>query len=122
MDNGDTFATHCVGGIVGTIATGLFARKEVAAYDGTVIDGGVVFDGNIRQLGVQLLEALIGFTWSFGGSYVLFALVDCVPGFEVLAKDEDIVSGMDVAEMEESFHGECEEDYHPFKNGGIELD
>lgn len=88
MDNGDTFATHCVGGIVGTIATGLFARKEVAAYDGTVIDGGVVFDGNIRQLGVQLLEALIGFTWSFGGSYVLFALVDCVPGFEVLAKDE----------------------------------
>ena len=33
-----------------------------------------------------------------------------------------IVSGMDVAEMEESFHGECEEDYHPFKNGGIELD
>jgi len=88
VDNGDTFATHCVGGIVGTIATGLFARKEVAAYDGTVIDGGVVFDGNIRQLGVQLLEALIGFTWSFGGSYVLFALVDCVPGFEVLAKDE----------------------------------
>ncbi|KAH7324004.1 putative ammonium transporter [Rhexocercosporidium sp. MPI-PUGE-AT-0058] len=123
VDNGDTFATHCVGGVVGTIATGLFARKEVAAYDGvTVIEGGVFFDGNVKQLGVQLLEAGIGFTWSFVGSYVLFALVDCVPGLEVLAKDEDIVSGMDVAEMEESFHGECEEDYHPFKNGGIELD
>lgn len=34
----------------------------------------------------------------------------------------DIVSGMDIAEMEESFHGECEEDYHPFKNGNIELE
>jgi len=89
VDNGDTFATHCVGGIVGTVATGLFARKEVAAYDGaTVIDGGVFFDGNVKQLGIQLLEALIGFTWSFFGSYILFALIDCVPGFEVLAKDE----------------------------------
>jgi ammonia channel protein AmtB len=124
VDNGDTFATHCVGGILGTVATGLFARKEVAFYDGaTVIDGGVFFDGNWRQLGIQLLEAVIGFTWSFVGSYVLFALVDCVPGLEVLAVDEDIVSGMDEAEMEESFDsGECERDYHPFKNGSIELD
>ena len=89
VDNGDTFATHCVGGLVGTIATGLFARKEVAAYDGaTVIDGGVFFDGNIKQLGIQMLEALIGFTWSFVGSYVLFALIDCVPGLEVLAENE----------------------------------
>ena len=89
VDNGDTFATHCVGGIVGTIATGLFARKEVAAYDGaTVIDGGVFFDGNIKQLGIQLLEAVIGFTWSFAGSYIIFALIDCIPGLEVLAKDE----------------------------------
>ncbi|KAH7321430.1 putative ammonium transporter 3 [Rhexocercosporidium sp. MPI-PUGE-AT-0058] len=123
VDNGDTFATHCVGGVVGTLTTGLFARKEVVAYDGaTIIKGGVFFDGNTKQLGVQLLEACIGFTWSFVGSYVLFALIDCVLGLEVLAKDEDIVSGMDVAEMEESFHGECEEDYHPFKNGRIELD
>lgn len=89
VDNGDTFATHCIGGFVGTIATGLFARKEVAAYDGsTVIDGGVFFDGNVRQLGIQVLEAVIGFTWSFVGSYVIIALIDCVPGFEVLATDE----------------------------------
>jgi ammonia channel protein AmtB len=89
VDNGDTFATHCVGGMVGTVATGLFARKEVAAYDGaTDIDGGVFFDGNVKQLGIQILEALIGFVWSFVGSYILFALVDCVPGLEVLAKNE----------------------------------
>jgi len=123
VDNGDTFATHCVGGIVGTIATGLFASKEVAAYDGaTEIVGGVFFDGNVKQLGIQLLEALIGFTWSFVGTYIIFALIDCVPGLEVLAKDEDIVSGMDVAEMEESFHEYHEGDYHPFKNGSILLE
>jgi hypothetical protein len=34
----------------------------------------------------------------------------------------DIVSGMDVAEMEESFEGQCEDDYHPFKDGAIGLE
>jgi ammonia channel protein AmtB len=89
VDNGDTFAIHCVGGMVGTIATSLFARKEVTGYGGaTVIDGGVFFDGNIPQLGIQILEAPVGFTWSFIGSYILFALVNCVPGLEVLAENE----------------------------------
>ena len=89
VDNGDTFATHCVGGFVGTIATGLFARKEVAAYDGaTEIAGGVIFDGNIRQIWVQVVEALIGFTWSFIGSYLIALLIDSIPGLEFLAEDE----------------------------------
>lgn len=89
VDAGDTFATHCVGGILGTVCTGLFARKEVAFYDGaTIIDGGVFFDGNVKQVGIQLLEALVGFTWSFVGSFVIIALIDCVPGLKVLAIDE----------------------------------
>lgn len=49
VDNGDTFAAHWIGGFVGTIATGLFAQKEVAAYDGFIVtDGGVFFDGNVK--------------------------------------------------------------------------
>ncbi|CZT05906.1 related to ammonia permease [Rhynchosporium agropyri] len=76
VDNGDTFATH---------------TKAIATYDGvTIIDGGVFFDDDTRQLGVQLLEALIGFTWSFVGNYVLFALIDCVPGLEALTKDRTL--------------------------------
>jgi ammonia channel protein AmtB len=69
--------------MVGTIAMGLFARKEVARYDGATI-----IEGNTRQLGTQILEALVGFTWPFVGSYILFALVDCVPGLDVLAENE----------------------------------
>lgn len=89
VDNGDCFATHFILGTLGTICTGLFARKEVAAYDGfTDIKGGVVFDGNWRQLGIQLLEAGVGMVWAFGGSYLIIALIDCVPGLEVLATDE----------------------------------
>jgi len=30
----------------------------------------------------------------------------------------EIVSGMDAAEMEETFEGPVEDHYHPFKNGG----
>ena len=69
--------------------TGLFGSKEIAAYDGVSdIAGGVVFDGNIRQLGIQMLEACIGLVWSFVISWVLIALIDCVPGLEVLCTDE----------------------------------
>ncbi|KAL3427904.1 ammonium transporter mep2 [Phlyctema vagabunda] len=125
VDCGDTFATHCCGGFVGTIATGLFARKEVAFYDGiTEIEGGVIFDGNVKQLGIQVLEAVIGFTWSFAASYLIIALIDCVPGLEVLSSDDDIMSGMDVAQMEESLvemKWESEEEYHPLSNG-VSLD
>jgi ammonia channel protein AmtB len=89
VDHGDTFATHCLGGILATIATGLFAQKEVAGYDGvTEIPGGVFFDGNVCQLGIQIVEASVGFFWSFIGSYMIYALIDCVPGFEVLAEDK----------------------------------
>ena len=89
VDNGDSFATHCVGGFVGTIATGLFASRQVAAFDGTTeIIGGAFIDGNLRQIFIQILEAIIGFAWAFGASYLIFAALDCIPGLEVLAIDE----------------------------------
>ncbi|KIW98074.1 uncharacterized protein Z519_01658 [Cladophialophora bantiana CBS 173.52] len=125
VDNGDTFATHCVGGFLGTIATGLFAQKKVAAYGGVEVDGGVFFDGNVRQLGVQIVEALIGFIWSFVGSFVIIALIDCIPGLEVLAEDKEVNVGMDASQMDESLYEAQwagEEDYKPLTNGSIILD
>ena len=41
---------------------------------------------------------------------------------KLIVGSRDIVSGMDVAEMEESFDGRVEDGYHPFKNGEIELE
>lgn len=99
VDNGDTFATHCVGGFLGTICTGLFAQKTVAAYGGAEVDGGVFFDGNVRQLGIQIVEALIGFTWSFFGSLAIIVLLDCVPGLEFLAEDKYVDSSSSVSDF-----------------------
>ncbi|KAI5923965.1 ammonium transporter AmtB-like domain-containing protein [Camillea tinctor] len=124
VDNGDTFATHCVGGVAATICTGLFAQKEVAAYGGVEVTGGVFFDGNVRQLWVQIVEVLIGFTWSFVGSFAIVALVDCIPGLEVLATNEEIHSGLDMAQTEETLCDEPhpeDEDYCPAFKGTIEL-
>ncbi|KAH8682538.1 ammonium transporter AmtB-like domain-containing protein [Xylariales sp. PMI_506] len=124
VDNGDTFATHCVGGIVATIATGLFAQKEVAAYGGLEVAGGVVFDGNVRQVLVQIVEVVVGFLWSFIGSFAIIALIDCIPGLEVLALDKEVAAGLDTHQTEE---GLCEMeyadelDYSPIFNGEVEL-
>ena len=124
VDNGDTFATHCVGGFLGTIATGLFAQKAMAANGGIEVDGGVVFDGNVRQLGIQVLEATIGFCWSLVGSFIIIAVIDTVPGLEVLAEDKEVNAGMDASQMDESLYEAQwvgEEDYKPLANGTIAL-
>jgi len=84
VDNGDTFATDCIGGVIATIITGLLVQKKVAAYGGMDVSGGVFFDGNIRKLWVQLVDVVIGFSWSFFESYAIVAFIDCVPGLEVL--------------------------------------
>ncbi|RYP05169.1 hypothetical protein DL764_003990 [Monosporascus ibericus] len=124
VDNGDTFATHCVGGVAATICTGLFAQKEVAAYGGVEVDGGVFFDGNVRQLWVQVVEVLVGITWSFFGTLFIIALIDCIPGFEVLAPNDEISAGLDMVQTEETLcdmPNPDEEDYSPMANGNIEL-
>lgn len=43
-----------------------------------------MFDGHWGQIGIQIVEALLGFSWSFVVTYLIVALIDCVPGFEVL--------------------------------------
>lgn len=104
----------------------MLASKEVAAYDGaTEIDGGVLIDGNLRQLWIQIVEALIGFTWAFSASYIIYGLIDCIPGLEVLSTDHEIRMGMDAAQMEESFgdHAWADEvDYSPFAERAVHLD
>jgi ammonia channel protein AmtB len=89
VDPADVFATHCFGGIIATLLTGFFGSREAAGFDGvTDIKGGVLHDGNWNQLKIQALEGLIGAVWSFGASYTIIALIDCVPGLEVLCTDE----------------------------------
>ncbi|KAH7389338.1 ammonium transporter AmtB-like domain-containing protein [Phaeosphaeria sp. MPI-PUGE-AT-0046c] len=113
VDHGDTFATHCLGGILATIATGCFAQKEVAGYDGVT-----------EILGIQIVEASVGFCWSFVGSYTIYALIDCIPGFEVLAEDKDVIAGLDASQMDEETLWTETQKYYPYadREGELHLD
>jgi Amt family ammonium transporter len=64
MDNGQIFASHGIGGLVGNILTALFAEKAIAAYDGTVINGGWL-DHHYIQLAYHLADSSAGLAYAF---------------------------------------------------------
>jgi Amt family ammonium transporter len=86
---------HCVGGIVGALATGLFASKLVnsAGADG-------LFFGNPGQLLTQFIAVLVTVVYSFVISYILFKILDATMGLRVSTDDE--VRGLDISEHQET--------------------
>ena len=90
----DAFGVHGVGGILGTLAVGLFASKAVnpAGADG-------LFFGNPRQLGVQLVAVLVTVAYSFVATWILYKLVDVLIGVRVSDKDEAM--GLDLTQHNE---------------------
>jgi Amt family ammonium transporter len=91
-------SVHCVNGVWGTIALGLFA-------DGTYGDGvngiagGVkgLFYGDASQLVAQLVAVAVLIIWGFGVSYVFFKVLDKVWGLRVAPEYE--LEGLDLPEM-----------------------
>jgi len=92
-DSLDVVAAHGVGGVVGALLTGVFARKVWGAPS----DG--LLYGNPAQLGVQALAVLASIAWSaLGTAVILKALAALVP-LRALVRDEGL--GLDVSQ-----HGE----------------
>ena len=91
----DVFGIHGVGGIWGTIATGLFAEKAVNEAGGNGL-----FFGDVHQFLVQLL--LIVVTVVFAGlmTWIIFKFVDALVGIRVEKKDEII--GLDLTQQSEA--------------------
>jgi Amt family ammonium transporter len=92
-DTLDVFACHGVGGIWGSIATGLFASSAIQAG----VSG--LFFGNPGQLVAQLLAVAVVAAFSFVGSYVLLRVVNIFSPLRVSPEAED--AGLDLSE-----HGE----------------
>jgi len=93
-DSLDAFGVHCIGGIWGAIATGLFASKAVNAAGA---DG--LFFGNPKQLFVQL--AAVGITIVYTGviTIVIYKIVDLFIGVRVDKKSE--LMGLDLTQHRE---------------------
>ncbi len=91
-------SVHCVNGLWGTIAVGLFADGSYG--DGiNGIAGGVrgLFYGDASQLVAQLIAVLVLFVWGFGVSFLFFKVLDKVWGLRVSPEIE--LNGLDIPEM-----------------------
>ncbi len=93
-DSLDAFGVHCVGGIWGALATGLFASKMVnpAGADG-------LFFGNPKQFLIQLATVLITIAYTFIVTFVIYKLVDLFIGVRVNEKEE--LMGLDLTQHRE---------------------
>ena len=94
-DSLDAFGVHCVGGIWGALATGLFASKAVNAAGA---DG--LFFGNPKLLLIQGIAVLTTVAYSLIVTYVLYKIVDLFIGVRVSEKEE--VMGLDLTQHHES--------------------
>jgi ammonium transporter, Amt family len=93
-DSLDAFGVHCVGGIWGALATGLFATKAInpAGADG-------LFYGNPKQFLIQLLAVGVTLLYSFIMTFVIYKLVDATVGVRVKEEEENM--GLDLTQHHE---------------------
>ena len=92
-DSLDVFPVHGVGGILGTILTGVFVS---ASWGGAGLPEGVSMFG---QVGIQIIGVLTTIIWCGGFTYLILKFVDGITGLRINEDDEE--TGIDLTE-----HGE----------------
>ena len=94
-DSLDAFGVHGIGGVVGTIAVGLFAEKFInpAGNNG-------LFFGNSAQLTTQFLGISAAVIYSVAVTLILLKFLGATMGLRVT--DEEEVVGLDITQHEES--------------------
>jgi len=85
-------AVHCMNGIWGTIAVGLFATTS--APESTI--SGLFYGGGFKQLGIQLTGVVTVLTWTVVTMIIAFKLIEKTIGLRV-SEEEEIV-GLDSKE------------------------
>lgn len=93
-DSLDVFPVHGVGGIVGSLLTGVFASSSLGGLG--LAEGVSILD----QVGVQALAVVVTIVWSAGFSYVILKVIEKCIGLRVTVEDE--IEGLDIALHEET--------------------
>ena len=99
-DSLDVFGVHGIGGLIGTIAVGVFAVGSLSAS--AEMPGGVsgLLEGNPQQLLAQLYGIGVTLLWSGGMTFVILKVVGMMVPLRV--RHEDEIMGLDVSQ-----HGEA---------------
>jgi Amt family ammonium transporter len=95
-DSLDVFACHGMGGTVGAIATGIFASTALTAHGGLI-------NGDLRQVGIQLLAVVVTWAWAFGITWIIGKVLDLTIGLRVSETEESV--GLDISQHGESAYG-----------------
>ena len=91
-DSLDVFPVHGVGGILGTLLTGVFASASF---------GGMGMDNSITtQVGIQIVGILFTIIWCGFFTFIILRFVDNVLGLRITEDDEE--TGIDLSEHGES--------------------
>ena len=93
-DSLDAFGVHGVGGVLGTLLTGVLASKIInpAGANG-------LFYGNSKQLLIQLIGVVVAVSYTFIATFVIYKLVDIFFRLRVSEKDELV--GLDLTQHRE---------------------
>ena len=86
-------AVHCMNGIWGTIATGLFATTSAPGNDSVV---GLFYGGGFHQLGLQLIGFVSVAAWTAVTITITFVVIKAIFGLRV-SEEEEII-GLDATE------------------------
>jgi Amt family ammonium transporter len=107
-DSLDCFGVHGVGGLIGALLTGVFAKISISNSEGiyaTVLatDPGFtlgLLEGNARQMGIQVVGIAATVAWCAVATFAILRLVDAIMGLRVDVETE--YNGLDLAQ-----HGEA---------------
>jgi Amt family ammonium transporter len=94
-DSLDAFGVHGMGGIIGSVLTGVFATQVISGPDG--VQGALYGDWN--QLWIQVVATAVTILYSAALTAILFLIVDKTVGVRVSPRVEE--EGLDIYE-----HGE----------------
>jgi Amt family ammonium transporter len=94
-DSLDVFACHGLGGIMGTLAVGLFAEKAINSSGANGL-----FFGNPAQFFIQLKAVLIVSIFTFVATFVIAKVIDTM--FSLRAEEDEEEIGLDITQ-----HGEA---------------
>lgn len=92
----DAFGVHGMGGIVGSVLTGVFATRYITGEDG--VQGALY--GDWHQLWIQIFTTIVAIVFSAVITFILFKVVNAWIGIRADKRVED--EGLDIYEHGES--------------------
>jgi Amt family ammonium transporter len=101
-DSLDAFGVHGIGGIIGSVLTGVFATQVITGADGAQ---GALY-GDLNQLWIQIVATGASIVYSAVLTFILFFIVDKTLGLKTTKEEESI--GLDITQHGEIAYSEEE--------------